>query len=106
MFPMESFMERQWEPGPWKGVFVSFPSRVNKKKQPLHFCKLLISRAENETRTRDPNLGKVVLYQLSYFRMACFSIASAKVYKKSESPNFSGLFCGIFVLKPGSAPFI
>ena len=27
-------------------------------------------RAENEARTRDPNLGKVVLYQLSYFRMA------------------------------------
>ena len=26
-------------------------------------------RAENETRTRDPNLGKVVLYQLSYFRI-------------------------------------
>ena len=26
-------------------------------------------RAENETRTRDPNLGKVVLYQLSYFRL-------------------------------------
>ena len=28
----------------------------------------LIERAENEARTRDPNLGKVVLYQLSYFR--------------------------------------
>ena len=28
----------------------------------------LSSRAENETRTRDPDLGKVVLYQLSYFR--------------------------------------
>ena len=27
-----------------------------------------IKRAENGTRTRDPNLGKVVLYQLSYFR--------------------------------------
>ena len=27
------------------------------------------TRAENETRTRDPNLGKVVLYQLSYFRV-------------------------------------
>ena len=27
--------------------------------------------AENETRTRDPNLGKVVLYQLSYFRKNC-----------------------------------
>ena len=26
-------------------------------------------RAENETRTRDPDLGKVVLYQLSYFRV-------------------------------------
>ena len=32
--------------------------------------KMLFSliRAENGTRTRDPNLGKVVLYQLSYFR--------------------------------------
>ncbi len=27
-------------------------------------------RAEDETRTRDPNLGKVVLYQLSYFRIS------------------------------------
>ena len=27
------------------------------------------SRAEDETRTRDPDLGKVVLYQLSYFRL-------------------------------------
>ena len=37
------------------------------------FCFLMqsVSRspgAENETRTRDPDLGKVVLYQLSYFR--------------------------------------
>ena len=30
------------------------------------------SGAENGTRTRDLNLGKVALYQLSYFRMACF----------------------------------
>ena len=27
------------------------------------------SGAGNETRTRDPNLGKVVLYQLSYSRV-------------------------------------
>jgi hypothetical protein len=33
--------------------------------------------AENETRTRDPDLGKVVLYQLSYFRN--FSKAGAKI---------------------------
>ena len=30
---------------------------------------LLIDGAGNETRTRDPNLGKVVLYQLSYSRI-------------------------------------
>ena len=30
--------------------------------------------AENETRTRDPNLGKVVLYQLSYFRLLLSAI--------------------------------
>ena len=29
-------------------------------------------RAENEARTRDPNLGKVVLYQLSYFRISLY----------------------------------
>ena len=28
----------------------------------------LLQRAGNGTRTRDPNLGKVVLYQLSYSR--------------------------------------
>ena len=33
---------------------------------------LSILGAENETRTRDPNLGKVVLYQLSYFRVKIF----------------------------------
>ena len=28
-----------------------------------------VERAKNGTRTRDPDLGKVVLYQLSYFRV-------------------------------------
>ena len=36
--------------------------------------------AENETRTRDPNLGKVVLYQLSYFRIQILGIC----FKTSE----------------------
>ena len=31
--------------------------------------RVLHSGAGNETRTRDPNLGKVVLYQLSYSRI-------------------------------------
>ena len=56
--------------------------------------------AENETRTRDPNLGKVVLYQLSYFRNTNIlkfydynlSIASAKVLQIFYSPNFFASF--------------
>ena len=35
-------------------------------------------RAENGTRTRDPNLGKVVLYQLSYFRLFHSEIIHSK----------------------------
>jgi hypothetical protein len=29
----------------------------------------MVTRAEDEIRTRDPHLGKVMLYQLSYFRI-------------------------------------
>ena len=41
---------------------------------PFHHSSILKreKRAENETRTRDPNLGKVMLYQLSYFRRSFF----------------------------------
>ena len=51
------------------------PRRVNIHEQKLFsksksaFLLTLFFGAENETRTRDPNLGKVVLYQLSYFRV-------------------------------------
>ena len=34
---------------------------------------LLLIRAVNEARTRDPQLGKLVLYQLSYYRNNCFA---------------------------------
>ena len=37
---------------------------------PVAFGLLCFDRAGNGTRTRDPNLGKVVLYQLSYSREA------------------------------------
>ena len=36
---------------------------------PKHFGFTNFRGAKNGTRTRDPNLGKVVLYQLSYFRI-------------------------------------
>ncbi len=47
--------------------------------------------AENETRTRDPNLGKVVLYQLSYFRIL-FSNGTAKIGIIFYSANFLQAF--------------
>ena len=33
--------------------------------------RLFIFGAENEVRTRDPQLGRLMLYQLSYFRECC-----------------------------------
>ncbi len=43
-----------------------------KTKKTAYRC--LNRRAENEARTRDPNLGKVVLYQLSYFRIVIWNL--------------------------------
>ncbi len=37
----------------------------------LHRRHLLKCGAENEVRTRDPQLGRLMLYQLSYFRNCC-----------------------------------
>ena len=39
------------------------------------------ARAEDGTRTRDPNLGKVMLYQLSYFRNASQPICFAEHHR-------------------------
>ena len=59
------------------------------------------SGAENGTRTRDPNLGKVVLYQLSYFRKTftlssvvwCISLNAVQRYDYFFVPaNFSATF--------------
>ena len=57
-----------------------------------------MSRAANETRTRDPDLGKVVLYQLSYCRIVPNFVRSislnavAKVRLFFKPANFSALF--------------
>ena len=47
-----------------------------------------LSRAENEARTRDPNLGKVMLYQLSYFRIYC----KANIQSYIPLPRLDTLF--------------
>ena len=52
---------------------------------------LLTLGAENEARTRDPNLGKVVLYQLSYFR-----ISLKWDCKGTDIFGTSKLFCNFF----------
>ena len=39
---------------------------------------MTFSGAENGTRTRDLNLGKVALYQLSYFRKVTFILFNSK----------------------------
>ena len=55
-------------PTPRGWVEVAARHRVSiYKKSTLHRCKVLFG-AENGARTRDLNLGKVALYQLSYFR--------------------------------------
>ena len=49
------------------GEYPKFKRTSQNKKSSPNGCFSTL-RAENETRTRDPDLGKVVLYQLSYFR--------------------------------------
>ena len=52
----------------------------------LQFLVCSINGAENGTRTRDPNLGKVVLYQLSYFRIFILSLV---LVRSSLDKHFS-----------------
>ena len=46
--------------------------------------------AGNETRTRDPDLGKVVLYQLSYFRIVI--VMGVQIYTHFFIPKISLIF--------------
>ena len=48
-------------------------SSVSGKRSP---AELNAPRADDETRTRDPHLGKVMRYQLRYIRMLFGSLAS------------------------------
>ena len=61
-------------PGHWR---VSATSCIRTKMQ-----ELVLHGAMNETRTRDPDLGKVVLYQLSYHRMSFFKLFRPLLFQK------------------------
>ncbi len=54
---------------PFQSTRINF--RANSRMQKALMCPgpFVHSGAGNETRTRDPDLGKVVLYQLSYSRI-------------------------------------
>ena len=78
-----SYSKRDLNPHSRNGQRILSPSCL-----PFHHSSILSKRAENETRTRDPNLGKVMLYQLSYFRIFSTGakiksfVVSAKFFKR------------------------
>ena len=68
-------------------------------------CPGLFMGAENGIRTRDPDLGKVVLYQLSYFRS--MSKKDCKCKEFFENCNLMIIFLidiGIHGLRPYCYP--
>ena len=74
-----SYSKRDLNPHSRNGQRILSPSCL-----PFHHSSILKreKRAENETRTRDPNLGKVMLYQLSYFRIFSFAVAKVGIFRK------------------------
>ena len=61
--------------------------------QTAAFMAAVCCGAENGARTRDLNLGKVALYQLSYFRKTLLlSVGTAKIDTFFETPNFFAPF--------------
>ena len=70
------------------------PRRANQpvhKQNAPHCCEAF--GAENETRTRDPDLGKVVLYQLSYFRrMSKTRSRGTGLQRYGKNPNLQIFF--------------
>ncbi len=94
---MKFFNVRRKEFNLWITLFTVFFLR-QWKASPVRFCtvdKLEMRRnfgAGNETRTRDPDLGKVVLYQLSYSRlgMVTFKFWSGKRDSNSRPRPWQG----------------
>ena len=74
-------------------------SGVSQKKSSAWLARGCL-RAEDRARTGHPDLGKVVLYQMSYFRIFYYMIKNLKGGKNKALP-FSGKMifnCRLFVL--------
>ena len=65
---------------------------MNPRPHPYQGCALPLSyismRAENGTQTRDPQLGRLVLYRLSYFRALALTLARLR-----ERRSYSATCC-------------
>ena len=57
--------------------FLQVSRKINIKKE-LHIHAIPFKRATDGARTRDPDLGKVVLYQLSHCRISLFCSLGTK----------------------------
>ena len=70
--PSEETLTGFWCPGQESNLHASRHTHLKRARLPIpppgHIPPKDTDGAKNGTRTRDPNLGKVVLYQLSYFR--------------------------------------
>ena len=77
-------------------LLAHFSYEVYTTKKVSENSETFILGAENETRTRDPNLGKVVLYQLSYFRICLrFSLFKPITTAKVGYIILSGQGCAL-----------
>ena len=65
-------------PIPPPGQDDDFFKRRTSKKKAQDWASSFFCGANDEIRTRDPDLGKVVLYQLSYIRILLRSLADRK----------------------------
>jgi hypothetical protein len=75
---------------------------------PIPPLERLKNRARNETRTRDPDLGKVVLYQLSYSRSKTVrNINNSLIITLKAFANIGKIFNSQFILRNilSSSPF-
>ena len=76
---------------------------ANKNRTALNTV-LSLYGAENEARTRDPQLGKLMLYQLSYFRIVPPRVTIQRPRLPShQPPQIAGAKVQYF-LKPTHAP--
>jgi hypothetical protein len=65
----------------WYTICISLPKKLLPNSLGADWQQLILRRAVDEVRTRDPQLGKLMLYQLSYYRI---SFTSAKIKPFAE----------------------